>query len=110
MIDGLLWTLSSDLHIVRYNDTLKYAIQHQQTAVVYDQGNRNLLLVNSANCRTNLVPIGSGVDTVPSITGACAAAVTSTSIISSTTWTSTSKAIKTSTTTISTLNLARRRQ
>jgi len=39
--------------------------------VIYDQDNRNLLLANSANCGTNVVPIGSGPDAVPSITGAC---------------------------------------
>lgn len=44
--------------------------------VVYDQDNRNLLLANSANCGTNVVAITSGIDAVPSITGACTAAAT----------------------------------
>ncbi len=39
--------------------------------VVYDQDNEQMHLANSANCGTNLVAIGKGVDAVPSITGAC---------------------------------------
>ncbi|KAK3940419.1 aspartic peptidase domain-containing protein [Diplogelasinospora grovesii] len=39
--------------------------------VVYDQDNRNLHLAQAANCGTNLVAIGSGVNAVPSSTGAC---------------------------------------
>lgn len=42
-------------------------------SVVYDQDNQNVLLANAADCGTNLVAIGKGVDAVPSITGACTA-------------------------------------
>ncbi|KAI6714856.1 hypothetical protein PZA11_007746 [Diplocarpon coronariae] len=43
--------------------------------LVVDQDNRNIHLANSANCGTNLVAIGKGVDAVPSLTGDCAAAL-----------------------------------
>ncbi|KAK4107889.1 acid protease [Canariomyces notabilis] len=39
--------------------------------VVFDQDNRNLHIAQAANCGTNLVAIGSGVDAVPSSTGEC---------------------------------------
>ncbi|KAM7208284.1 Aspartic peptidase domain containing protein [Naviculisporaceae sp. PSN 640] len=40
--------------------------------VVYDQDNRELHLAQAANCGTNIVPIGSGPDAVPSgLTGDC---------------------------------------
>ncbi|KAK4458151.1 putative aspartic-type endopeptidase opsB [Cladorrhinum samala] len=41
--------------------------------VVFDQDNRNLHIAQAANCGTNLVAIGSGVDAVPSQKGACTA-------------------------------------
>jgi hypothetical protein len=40
--------------------------------VVYDQDNQNLLLANAADCPSdNLVPISTGPNAVPSITGSC---------------------------------------
>ena len=45
--------------------------------VVYDQGNQNIHLAQAANCGTNLVPIGKGVNAVPSSAGDCAAATLS---------------------------------
>ncbi|KAK0629272.1 aspartic peptidase domain-containing protein [Bombardia bombarda] len=39
--------------------------------VVYDQDNRNLHLAQAANCGTNVITIGSGVNAVPSSTGQC---------------------------------------
>src|SRR5438046_10666762 len=66
--------------------------------VVYDQDNQNLLLANAANCGTNLVAIGKGVDAVPSIVGACGSPTSSTSTSS----TSTSSTSPSSTSTRST--------
>ena len=40
-------------------------------SVVFDQDNFNVLIAQAANCGTNVVPIGSGPDAVPSIVGAC---------------------------------------
>lgn len=39
--------------------------------VVFDQDNANVHIAQAANCGTNIVPITSGIDGVPSITGAC---------------------------------------
>ncbi|KAG4434495.1 hypothetical protein IFR05_010038 [Cadophora sp. M221] len=39
--------------------------------VVYDQDNQNLHLAESADCGSNLVAIGRGIDAVPSGAGAC---------------------------------------
>ena len=42
-----------------------------KTQVAYDQDNFNILIAPAANCGTNIVAIGSGIDAVPSIKGAC---------------------------------------
>ncbi|TVY43409.1 Candidapepsin, partial [Lachnellula occidentalis] len=47
--------------------------------VVYDQDNSNVLLAQAANCGTNILAIGTGVNAVPSVTGACTASASSTS-------------------------------
>jgi hypothetical protein len=39
--------------------------------VVYDQDNREIHLAQADNCGSNLVPIGAGVNAVPSIKGGC---------------------------------------
>ncbi|KAF8861534.1 acid protease, partial [Acephala macrosclerotiorum] len=44
--------------------------------LVYDQDNFNIHLAQAANCGTNIVPIGSGADAVPSIVGGCTASST----------------------------------
>ncbi|AEO71929.1 uncharacterized protein THITE_2097958 [Thermothielavioides terrestris NRRL 8126] len=52
--------------------------------VVYDWDNRNIHLGQSADCGTNLVPIGKGPDAVPSLRGECGqASSTTTSATSS---------------------------
>ncbi|TVY91376.1 Candidapepsin [Lachnellula willkommii] len=45
--------------------------------VVYDQDNSNVLLAQAANCGTNILAIGTGVNAVPSVTGGCTASSTS---------------------------------
>ncbi|KAK5993625.1 putative aspartic-type endopeptidase opsB [Cladobotryum mycophilum] len=48
--------------------------------LVYDWDNRNVHLANNEDCGSNLLPIGKGVDAVPSVLGDCGApATTSTS-------------------------------
>ncbi|KAH7318373.1 aspartic peptidase domain-containing protein [Stachybotrys elegans] len=47
--------------------------------VVYDWDNRNILLANNEDCGTNLVPIGSGPDAVPSLVGECSVSTPTTS-------------------------------
>ncbi|PVH85072.1 acid protease [Cadophora sp. DSE1049] len=60
---------------------------------VFDQDNDNLLLAQYVDCGTNIIPIGSGVNAVPSVTGACKPTST---IASSTSKSSTSSVRSTS--------------
>ncbi|KAN0089369.1 acid protease [Hyaloscypha variabilis] len=46
--------------------------------VVFDQDNQNIHLAQGANCGTNLVAIGKGVDAVPSLQGDCVAPILAT--------------------------------
>ncbi|KAK6585371.1 hypothetical protein PZA11_002098 [Diplocarpon coronariae] len=49
---------------------------------VFDQDNGNLLLAQYQDCGSNIIPIGSGVNAVPSVTGACRPTRTAASITS----------------------------
>ncbi|KAH6887104.1 aspartic peptidase domain-containing protein [Thelonectria olida] len=67
--------------------------------VVYDWDNENIHLANNEDCGSNLVAIGTGPDSVPSLVGECRVAQTTTTELSSTTTTTTTSAEPTTTST-----------
>ncbi|PMD56141.1 acid protease, partial [Hyaloscypha bicolor E] len=65
--------------------------------IVYDQDNSNVLLAQAANCGTNIVPITTGPNAVPSIVGGCTPPAQSTSSSSAARTSTSSKLSSTST-------------
>ncbi|KAJ5054599.1 uncharacterized protein L3040_000868 [Drepanopeziza brunnea f. sp. 'multigermtubi'] len=69
--DGTLSQLPANLVAAMLSEFTFMSIGRDLATRIFDQDNGNLLLAQYQDCGSNTIPIGSGTDAVPLVTGAC---------------------------------------